>query len=139
MSLVFLCTICIPNNKRSVITMLYNTKEISCKPMSNVKACVTCKCNIWQLLHRVTSKWWSLIYFTTTTKANLSTCTLLHFTRKSLQCKECILEWKVTPGVNFTNIFTYSFCTCRSQKHKKIDNLTVFFYAFGLHLPKSCA
>jgi len=38
---------------------------------------------------------------------------------------------KLTPGVNFTNMFTCSFCTCQSQKRKKTDDLTVFFMLLG--------
>ncbi len=34
-------------------------------------------------------------------------------------------------GVNFTNIFTLSFYARRSQKHKKTDDLTVFFTLLG--------
>ncbi len=36
-----------------------------------------------------------------------------------------------TPGVNFINIFMRSFCTPKSRKRKKTDNLTVFFMLLG--------
>ena len=43
------------------------------------------------------------------------------FVRKTLM--------KLTPGVNFTNMFTFSFCTHRSQDCKKdTDDLTVFLH-----------
>jgi len=35
------------------------------------------------------------------------------------------------PSVHFTNIFTSSFCARRFQKHKKTDDLTVFFTLLG--------
>jgi len=38
---------------------------------------------------------------------------------------------KHQPGLNFTNIFTLSFYARRSQKHKKTDNLSVFFTLLG--------
>jgi hypothetical protein len=34
---------------------------------------------------------------------------------------------KLTPRVNFTNIFTCSFCARRSRQHKKTDNFTGLF------------
>ena len=34
-------------------------------------------------------------------------------------------------GVNFINVFTCSFYACRSQKHKKLLELTVFFALLG--------
>ncbi len=39
----------------------------------------------------------------------------------------------------FHQRFTRSFNARRSQKCKKIDNLTVFFYTFGIFESKSCA
>ena len=38
---------------------------------------------------------------------------------------------KLSPGVNFINVFTHSFCACRSWKHKKLVDLTVFFALLG--------
>jgi len=35
------------------------------------------------------------------------------------------------PGVDFINMYTCSFCACKSQKRKKTDNLTVFFALLG--------
>ena len=34
-------------------------------------------------------------------------------------------------GVNYTNVFTYSFYACRSQKRKELLELTVFFSLLG--------
>ena len=45
---------------------------------------------------------------------------------------------KLSPVVDFCNIFTHSHWVGRSQKCKNTDNLTVFFYAFGLFSHKSC-
>jgi len=39
----------------------------------------------------------------------------------------------------FHQRFTYSFCARRSQKSKKIDNLTVIFFEFGICVHKSCS
>jgi len=36
-----------------------------------------------------------------------------------------------TAGVDLTNILTQSFCTRRSRKRKKTDNVTVFFTLLG--------
>jgi len=41
-------------------------------------------------------------------------------------------------GVNFTNIFTYSFYARSSQKCKNSVKLLVSFYAFGIYWSKSC-
>ena len=38
---------------------------------------------------------------------------------------------KDTPWVNFINLFTCSFYACRSRKHKKLLDLTVFFALLG--------
>ena len=40
------------------------------------------------------------------------------------------------PWVNFINVFTHSFYTCRSQKLKKLLELTVFFALLGSALVK---
>ena len=40
-------------------------------------------------------------------------------------------------GVNFINVFTGSFYACRSQKRKKLLNLTVFFALLGSALVKA--
>jgi hypothetical protein len=37
----------------------------------------------------------------------------------------------IRSGVNFTDIFTHSFCACRFQKRKKTDDLSVFFTLLG--------
>ena len=37
----------------------------------------------------------------------------------------------LTPGVNFINVFTHSFYAHRSQKHKKLLDLAVFFAHLG--------
>jgi len=42
-------------------------------------------------------------------------------------------------GLNFTNIFTYEFYTCSSQKRKNSVKLSVSFYAFGIYWRKSCS
>jgi len=41
------------------------------------------------------------------------------------------MELSQSPGVNFINIFTHSFCACRFQKYKKTDDLSVFFTLLG--------
>ena len=48
------------------------------------------------------------------------------------------IRWKtrrppplLPPGVNFINMFTYSFCASRSQKRKKLLDLAVFFSLLG--------
>ncbi len=38
---------------------------------------------------------------------------------------------KSTPGVDFTNMFTCSFYTRRSQRHKMMDELTFIFALLG--------
>ena len=45
---------------------------------------------------------------------------------------------KLTPGLNFTNIFTLRFYARRFQKGKKTDDLTVYFCAFEIYERKSC-
>jgi len=47
-----------------------------------------------------------------------------------------LMKW--TPGLNFTNIFTYSFYARSSQKRKNLIKLSVSFYAFGIYWLKSC-
>jgi len=44
---------------------------------------------------------------------------------------------KLSPGVNFINIFTRSFYA-RSSKRKKSIKLSVSIYAFGIYMRKSC-
>ncbi len=44
----------------------------------------------------------------------------------------------ITPGVDFTNIFMYSFYARSSQKRKNSVKLSVSFYAFGIYERKSC-
>jgi len=41
-------------------------------------------------------------------------------------------------GVNFINVFTYSFYACRSQKRKMILTTWLSSYAFGIYERKSC-
>ena len=41
------------------------------------------------------------------------------------------------PGVNFINVFTPSFYDCRSQKRKKLLELTAFFVLLGSALVKA--
>jgi len=43
------------------------------------------------------------------------------------------------PGLNFTNIFTYSFYARSSHKRKSSVKLSVSFYAFGISWRKSCS
>ncbi len=38
---------------------------------------------------------------------------------------------KLTPGVDFTDIFTRSFCASRSRKHEKTDDLTALLMLLG--------
>jgi len=45
---------------------------------------------------------------------------------------------KMTPGVNFINIFTHSFCDCSSPRRKSSFKSSVSFYAFGIYERKSC-
>ena len=42
------------------------------------------------------------------------------------------------PRVNFINVFTRSFNARRSQKHKKLLELTIFFCACGTCMRRSC-
>jgi hypothetical protein len=46
---------------------------------------------------------------------------------------------KLTPGVNFTNIFTSSFYSNISQKHKRDSLVISAFCAFGICARKSCS
>jgi len=45
---------------------------------------------------------------------------------------------KLTPGVNFINIFTRSFYKRSSPKRKNSVKLSVSFYTFGIYSCKSC-
>ncbi len=45
---------------------------------------------------------------------------------------------KLTPGLSFTNIFTYSFYAHSSPNHKNSVKQSVSFYAFGTYERKSC-
>ncbi len=67
-----------------------------------------------------------------------------HSTFEKTGCKNI---WKVKlfslhlqkAGLNFTNIFTYSFYARSSQKHKNSVKLSVTFYTFGIYWRKSCS
>jgi len=45
---------------------------------------------------------------------------------------------KLTPGIDFINIFTRSFYTYKSPQPKNSIKLSVSFYAFGIYVRKSC-
>ena len=44
---------------------------------------------------------------------------------------------KLTSDANFINVFTCSFYACRTQRHKKLLELTVFIALLGSVLVKS--
>jgi len=47
-----------------------------------------------------------------------------------------VLDLPLNSGVDFTNIFKRCFCTRRSQKWKKTDNMTVFLRFWAPRLQK---
>jgi hypothetical protein len=51
----------------------------------------------------------------------------------------CRMLMKLTPGLDFENMFVSSFYKRRFQKHKKTVNSSVSFCSFGICLCKSCS
>ena len=54
-----------------------------------------------------------------------------------LNNKKCKFSVFITSGVNFINVFTPSFYTCRSRERKKLPKLTVFFALLGFACVKA--
>jgi len=55
----------------------------------------------------------------------------LHLSRRQ-KSPCCVRRQRQSPArINFTNIFMHSFCSRRSRKCKKTDDLTVFFMLLG--------
>ena len=51
---------------------------------------------------------------------------------KCFDTKICFSRRRVSSGVNFTNVFTHSFYAVRSQKRKKLLDLTVFLRVWNM-------
>jgi len=48
-------------------------------------------------------------------------------------------KWNSDSGVNFTNVLQAAFMLSDPESTKKLLDLTVFFYAFGICAFKSCS